>query len=655
MQTDAELIRHARELFEQGDFSGAERAYRELEEHLPDDKRIDVTLIISACQQAQGREQDALDTLQQAIARDDSRAESWFQLGRARRQAGDDKGATEALDKAIMLDPNHALARVELGHQALAAGNSEGARAHYRTALRAEPDCVPALVGLSERLLDTGEIEQAYELSTRAVQLRPGSIEAQMAAARVFMRRGHPDFAERCLNNALSAAPNNAELHRAMAQLLLQRGRAEESLAATAQARRCGASDYRLVLLEVQALRHLGHLPEARRRLEALSRHQLLDAASLLMLAELRLSDGDAEGVRELVGQIEVDWPAAGQLVRAQLADLAGEHGQAVELAAALHEDKSARIRRQSRLLSARLALGAGRSQTCIEALQPLAAEGDDDPFVHWMLARALDLAGRYEEASEHLPYTGWRTPAILQAAATQMPSELYDALAAFEPSDWLTTAPDDGRAQPIFILGWPGSGREQLLAALAEQRDVQLLDPDGVEQRREILGLPAWPEDLDAIDDGRMRLSRKRYLRRVRGDDGSTVLEPMWMPLAALPVIARLFPGAAVVLADADERDLELVWRLDGYRGIEALRGLCEREQILLETLLERLPLDFMVFSRGDVERDTREVATELAGLARVQDASSLADAIERHFRSLPPAGHWQHYGKEFDRVPAS
>lgn len=648
MQTDGKLIRQARGLFEKGDFAGAEQAYRELAGQLPDDKRIDVMLIIGACQQAQGRDDEALETLQQAVDRDDSRAESWFQLGRARRQAGDGKGATEALGKAIVLDPNHALARVELGHQALAAGDGERAQAHYRTALRAQPDCVPAMVGLSEQLLDAGDVDQAYELSTRAVQLRPGSIEAQMAAARVFMRRGHPDFAERCLNNALSAAPNNAELHRAMAQLLLQRGRAEESLAAAAEARRCGASDHRLALLEIQGLRHLGHLPEARRRLEALSRHQLLNAASLLMLAELRLSDGDAQGAKELIEQIDGEWPEAGQLIRAQLAEIEGERARAAELAAALHDDGSARIRRQSRLLSARLAMAGDQPQPCIEALQPLAAEGDDDPFVHWMLAKALDRAGRHEEAAGHLPRTGWRMPPLLQAAAAQMPDELYEALAAFKPDGWPSQAPDDGRAQPVFILGWPGSGRDQLLAALAEQWGTRVLDREGAAQRREILGLPAWPEDLAALDDGRVRLARKRYLRQAAGE-GSQVLEPMWLPLAALPAIARLFPGATVVLADADPRDLELDWRLAGYRGINDLRALCEREQNLLETLLASLPLDFMVFSRGDLERDSSDVAADLARVMGLEDASALAEAIDRQFRALPETGHWRHYGELF------
>lgn len=652
MQIDGELIRQARSLFEKGDFAGAEKAYRDLTEQLPEEKRIDATLIIGACQQAQGRHDDALATIEQAVARDDSRAESWFQLGRARRQAGDEKGATEALDKAILLNPNHALARVELGHQAVAAGAGERAEAHYRTALRAQVDCVPALVGLSERLLDAGQVDQAYELATQAVQMRPNSIEAQLAAARVFKQRGHPDFAERCLNNALAAAPDNGEIHRAMARLLLERGRPEECLAAAAEARRCGAVDHRLALLEIQALRQLGYLPEARRRLEALSRHQLLDSASLLVLAELRLTDGDAAAARELLEQIEADWPEAANLVRAHLAEMEGSRGRAAELAARLHDDSNSRLRRQSRLLSARLALADERPDACIDALHPLAAEGDSDPHLRWLLARALDQTGQYAEASEHLVGAGWRSPNLLHAAEEKLPEGFHEALATFQATGWPAQPPDDERAQPVFVLGWPGSGRDQLLAALAERDEVTVLDREGALQRREALGLPAWPADLSDIDEGQVRLGRKRYLRRANRHVNhklERVLEPMWLSVSALPAIARYFPGSTVVLADADERDLELDWRLAGFRNIADLRALWQREQNVLENLLQYLPLEFLVFSRADLERDTSEVAAELAGLFKLADRAALAKAITRRLGELRPTGHWRHYGDLF------
>lgn len=652
MQIDGELIQQARSLFESGDFVGAEKAYRDLVDELPEGKRVDLELIIGACQQAQGRNDDAVETMQRAVELDGSRAESWFQLARARRQAGDEDGASEALQQAIVLDPNHAMARVERARQCQAAGDGESAEAHFRTALRADPDCVPALVGLAERRFEEGQLDKAQELAAQAVQQQPRSVPAQIVMARVFRHRGHPDFAERCLDNALEAVPDSPELHAAKAQLLFERGRLDECLAAVARAKNHGSTDGRLIVLELKSLRRLGLTIEARQLLERVARAQPLDPAGQLMLAELRLETGDAEAVGELLEGLEEAWPAAGQLIRAELAARGGDRASAAELAGGLHDDSNSHIRQQARLLGARLALSDDEPHRCIELLEPLAGEGEADPRVHWMLARAHDRAGRYEKAAEHLPHTGWYLPPVLRSRHQDMPEALYGALGTLQTEDWQTQVPEDGRPLPVFVFGWPGSGREALLDALAESGGMSVLGRENGERRREALELPAWPERLAAVDDAKCRLVRRRYLREV-GTDPDRVLEPMWLPVAALPAIARFFPGATVVLADAELRDLELDWRLAGFRGLDTLRGLWQLEQVALERMLETLPLDFHVFSRSDLEHNPGEVAAELGRQLALEDPAPLAEAIESRLKSQRPTGHWRHYSKLFEGGP--
>jgi Tfp pilus assembly protein PilF len=656
MQTDGDMIRQARGLFEAGDYAGAERAYRELVGELPEDKRIDLELIIAVCQQAQGRDREALETLQAAIDKDDSRAESWFQLARARRQTGDEEGASEALQQAILLDPNHAMARVERARQCLASGDEKSAHDHFRTALRADPNCVPALVHLAEREFDEGRLDKAQELAAQAVQFRPQSVDAQLMMARIFRRRGHPDFAERCLDNALEVVPDSAELHAARAQLLFERGRSRETLSALGRARELGSADGRLARLEYRCLLQLGQLAAARRVLEKLAEAGHLDAPGTLSLAELRLADGDVGGARALVEALEAAWPEAARLVEAQLAEREGDSARAADLAARLHDESDAHLRSQARLLTARLALRDDDAEACVAALQPLTeqARADGaaaDPRVHWMLAGALDRLGRFEAAAEHLPQAGWFLPPLLAAPEREMSESLYRALAAVDTDSWATEAADDDRAEPMFILGWPGSGRDSLLAALAESGAVLTLDRRSAPRRREALGLPAGPEDLAALDETQRRLVRRRYLREA-GTIAARVIEPMWLPVTALPLIARVFPGSTVIIADAELRDLELEWRLAGYRGIETLRTLWQREQALLESLLESLPLDFVVLSRGDLESDAAEVAAQLADPLGLDsgDVPALAEFLAPRLSSLRPCGHWKHYGKLFE-----
>lgn len=644
------MIRQARSLFEQGDYAGAEKAYRGLIDRLPENKRIDLELIIAACQQGQGRADEATATLQRTVEMDDSRAESWFQLGRARRQAGDEKGAAEALQRAIVLDPNHALARVERGRQCLAAGDGDGADAHFRTALRADPNCVPALVGQAERQFEAGRLDKAQELAARAVQYQPRNVPAQIVMARIFRHRGHPDFAERCLNNALQVVPDSAELHAAKAQLLFERGRLEECLEAIGLAGNLGGADARLFRLEFQCLRRLGRLVEARRLLEALASSQPLGPDDNLALAELRLETGDPAAAGALLDDLEQARPSAAQWLRARLAMREGDRGRAAELARALHDEEDEYVRTQARLQTARLALTDDDASACIEVLEPLlASEEAVEPKVHWMLARALDRAGRHEEASRHLSHTGWFVPPILRERDRETPEALYRALDSLDTEGWETRAPADERPRPVFVLGWPGGGREALVAALAEASGMPELAQAGGERRRQALSLPAWPERLAAADDAERRLARRRYLREA-GRGAELVLETMWLPVAALPAIARYLPGSVVILADAELRDLELEWRLAGFRSIDLLREMWQREQAALEKLMDCLPLEFQVFSRSDLENDPDGVASQLAESLGVTDAAALSSAIERHLDALRPSGHWKHYKALFE-----
>ncbi|NBD95771.1 MAG: tetratricopeptide repeat protein [Gammaproteobacteria bacterium] len=650
MQTDGELIRQARRLFEGGDFAGAERAYRELSEQLPETQRSGALLIVGACQQAQGRHDQAIETIERAVEMDDSSAESWYQLGRARRQAGDENGAFEALEQAITIDPNHASARVERGRQALAKSDGESAESHFRSALRADPDCVPALVAMAERMVEGGQLDRAQEMAARAVQLQPANVSGQLVMAQVFRHRGHPDFAERCLDNALATVPGSAQLHAARARLLLERGRVEEALAAAVEARRHGGGVAGLALVEAQAFRQLGRSAEARRRLEALAGERELDAASLMLLAELQLETGDTAAARETIGQLELASPSAATLMRAQLSEAEGDREGAAGLAAGLHDDPDPQVRQHARLMSGRLSLEGGDPEACVAALEPIASGVESEPLVHWMLARSLDQLGRHERAEGHIHWAGWRSSGLVTAHQRDLPESLYHELESLDTGGWDVQLPEDGRPRPVFLLGWPGSGRDQILAALAEHGNLPVLSRENASRRREALDLPARPEKLAPLDEDQIRLTRRRYLRG-GGVDGGQVFESMWLPFAALPAIARYFPGCTVIVLDADARDLELDWRLSGLRGVDTLRTMWERERAALERFKAILPLDFLVVSRADIERDAGAVAARLAERLDAIEGPVLAAAIERHIQSLRPVGHWKHYPGLFDR----
>ncbi|MFP3670721.1 hypothetical protein SB717_37180, partial [Priestia sp. SIMBA_032] len=86
----------------------------------------------------------------------------------------------------------------------------------------------------------------------------------------------------------------------------------------------------------------------------------------------------------------------------------------------------------------------------------PLVSEGSSEPKLHWLLARALDRAGRHDAAGEHLAHSGWFVPPIMRRRDREMPEALYQALESLDTEGWDTQAPDDERPRPVFVLGWP-------------------------------------------------------------------------------------------------------------------------------------------------------------------------------------------------------
>ena len=154
------------------------------------------------------------------------------------------------------------------------------------------------------------------------------------------------------------------------------------------------------------------------------------------------------------------------------------------------------------------------------------------------------------------------------------------------------------------------------------------------------------------------MQLRRGRYwkaLGKLGVEPGDqAVLDVMWLTVEALPTIARLFPGARVLLVTRDPRDMSVAWMMSGYRDLGAMAGIYGRQLALLERCRNALPLTFV-----DVDYAAVEASPETA-LADLQQALGLApeDAVTERFANLTlpvpvEAGIFRHYAGERDGDP--
>lgn len=139
----------------------------------------------------------------------------------------------------------------------------------------------------------------------------------------------------------------------------------------------------------------------------------------------------------------------------------------------------------------------------------------------------------------------------------------------AAKAGDWQTRPthrPDAGQAlNHVFLVGFPRSGTTLLEQVLASHPLVVSMDEKEAlaDSVRAFMRSPATLDRLRNASDAELDEARDRYWARVRGlglnPQGKIFLDKLALNTIKLPLIARLFPRAKILLALRDPRDV--VW----------------------------------------------------------------------------------------------
>jgi tetratricopeptide (TPR) repeat protein len=235
--------------------------------------------------------------------------------------------------------------------------------------------------------------------------------------------------------------------------------------------------------------------------------------------------------------------------------------------------------------------------------------------------------------------------------------------------------------ATHVFLLGYPRSGNtlvENVMASAPgvialEERDT-LADVDAA-----LLANDGTMPDLDALDPGLVERLRTAYWERVRqlgGDVAGKVLVDM-NPFNGikLPIIARLFPDARIVIMRRDPRDVILscfrinftpgsaAWafseQTETARHYDALMRLIDRcrENLPLayhEVRYDRLVAEFEPTVRALADFIGLGWTDEFLRFDRTAKARGVRTASETQVRKglYNGGGQWRRYAEEFASV---
>lgn len=672
---DAGLSRQATKLYQAGHFREAGQLFGRLAEQDPENWQY--PLLLGLCKRGQGDLEEALRWVRKSVELGDGQPATHYYLGRLMTDAGQAGAAREQFGQAIALDPNHVDARTGMGLVSLMIGNFERAVSELKTALRANARHMPALTSLARALVELDRLDEAYQYAAKALKQNPEEPMANVVAGRVLLRQGHLELAEKCLRNALQLGLESGEVHALLGSVLSTRGYDADALGHYIKALEVNYGGVPVAIETSEALERVGDVPQARKLMKKAAQRWPEDRDIALRLAELTMLDGQPEAAAAVLDGLDANEPDVA-VMRARVLDAGGDLAGAlalVEPVVAADEDCE---RRSARLLLARMRSDAEPSDPAA-AREPLAPLLDRKTPVHdavivWSMV--CEKAGNYDDATaalegllagemanradrrvlhnrlgncyhaageRSLAWANWQKGAwrVLPHYARVRAQRDAGMLERWLAHEWQDVEPiefDDGRAAPVLVAGWAGSGREILLSALAGHHQVALLDAAGESRRLESVGVPAGPETVFAESREELRLGRKRFLRGVdRPRAAATLLEAAWWPASAIPALARHFPGATVLLPDAAPEDLAIQWRVDGYAEVDGLVEDYRRERKLWRSMREHLPLNVVEVDRDELLDRPGETAArvfEALGLEADADACAVAERIRAGHR---------------------
>lgn len=357
----------------------------------------------------------------------------------------------------------------------------------------------------------TGDQAGAAALFERALQMNPREVEAMLGLAGLHRSAGRLREAALQCDAAIAVMPGYAEAWLERAYVMAAGGVMDE-------ARQC----YHQVLV---------HAPQ----------HAPLLAAAHAGLAAIAARDGEAEAGRAHA--------------RAALAGDPGNTGALAALATIELEAGEAQIARD--LVEPALARMPTPSPERMELLHALgdACNRLRDPSA----AYAAYAQAKQDFAAIHASTFAGRPP------HRDFIAGVADGLASMDVSGWPGAAPSSGSPH-LFVLGYPRSGNtllENVLASLpgtAAIEEMPTLREADIAFLAERDGLPRFA----GLDEAALAPYRSAYWQRAgqalgRDPAGQSLVDMDPLKSIRLPLIARLFPAARVLLVRRDPRDV--VW----------------------------------------------------------------------------------------------
>ncbi len=237
-----------------------------------------IALELGSLQLEAGQVDEAVETLEQAVALEPESAEAHYRLGTALGRAGDQDRAAKALERFQALsagtdaadwDDKRIGTTLNEAQQAASQNRLDEAIGVLDQLLNERPDEFRALILKGKVLFSMGKRSEAALAMASAARLAPGLLEPHYLEGVFRLTLEELPAAEKALRRALAIDDREALAHQMLGVALLKSGRAQEAIPYFERALELDADNPELRLAWAEALASLGRDAESAVQLEA--------------------------------------------------------------------------------------------------------------------------------------------------------------------------------------------------------------------------------------------------------------------------------------------------------------------------------------------------------------------------------------------------
>lgn len=551
---------------------------------------------------------------------DPADVEAWVKLGLVEKRLGNFAAAEASALRALKLNPRLGYAHHVYGVALHSQGKVAPAISAYKKAIACQPDLVDAHYLLGCAAQESGNISLALEAFEKTLELNPSHVEAMGNLAGLHIDFGDVGLAGVWLDRALAIQPGNAFLLCNRANALRLEGRNEAAMQMARDALRMAPDSVAPIAILAGMLEKNGQT----------------DEAELLIRRGMELVPGD---------------PLL-RLTMAQLARRLKRVEEAVTILEKLSEET----------------LPAGLEGDVLLLLGQLHDQLGQPDIAFPLISRGKR---KRQQATVLSPDGGEAYRNYLEQLGRCATSELADSLA---------NANIDQHA-PVFLIGFPRSGTTLLDQILDAHPAIQVMEERPAVSR--MLGalfaskqslaerLPnLLPEEIEALK----RIYYAEVEKHIELRAGQLLVDKLPLNLAAVPIIARIFPGARFILAIRHPCDTTLSCLMQNFAVNDAMACFYSLEDTVntyvtamsqWQKFVNAIPVNYHRIRYEDLVADLETSCRGLLAYLGLDWDPSVLNHVE-HAKSRPaintPSYHqvtqpiysharyrWRRYEKEF------